>query len=124
MIHGSVHAIETPGRAGTAAKSSTAPPLLRPGLSMLGVCGAMLPAAVGALAATGLAQAINILMVLLWAVLVPAALFYRWAGRVLWISSASFIVLVATALPFNSAEFVGSLWASVAMFVMSFPRPR
>jgi hypothetical protein len=125
MNQGAVHAIDSHVSRNVSAKGLIAlPSQLRPGLSMMAVCLALLAVAVTALAATGAAQAISVLMVAVWVVLVPAALFFTWAGRALSVLSASFILLVLATLPFNSPVFIANIWAAVTMFIMSFPRPR
>jgi hypothetical protein len=98
--------------------------LLRPGPRFLAFFVPVLPAAVMAFASTGMAQLVSTLIAVSWVVLVPAALYLRWAARMLPIASACFLVLAVATLPFNSAAFVINLWTTLAMFLLSFPRRR
>jgi hypothetical protein len=91
---------------------------------MIAVCVPILVAAVGALASTGTAQFVSGLMAGVWSVMVPAALFSRWTARLLPLVSAGFLCLSILALPFNSAAFVGDVWAGLAMALLTLPRPR
>jgi hypothetical protein len=98
--------------------------LLRPGPRFLAFFVPVLPAAVMAFASIGTAQLVSALIAVSWIVLVPAALYLRWAARLLPVLSACFLLLAVITLPFNSAAFVINLWTTLAMFLMSFPKRR
>ncbi|HEX3697663.1 MAG TPA: hypothetical protein VH374_19985 [Polyangia bacterium] len=106
----------------TAKFNSFAP--LRAGPPMIVVGVPILVAAVGAMASTGTAQFVSGLMAGVWAVMAPAALFSRWTARLLPLISTAFLCLSILALPFNSAAFIGDVWAALAMALLTLPRPR
>lgn len=86
------------------------------------MCLPILVALVGALASTGIPQLVSALMAVAWLVLAPAALFNRWAARLLPLVSASFLFVSILVLPFNSPAFIGDVWSALAMALLTLPR--
>ena len=88
---------------------------------MIVICLPILPAAVIALSTTQRAQFVSALMASAWLVLVPSALFGRWAARLLPVVSIAFAALAVVTLPFGSAAFIADVAAALLMFFLTAP---
>ena len=95
--------------------------LLRPGPKMIVICLPILPAGVIALSTTQTAQLVSALMASAWLVLVPSALFGRWAARLLPAVSILFVALAVLTLPFGSAAFIADVASALLMFFLTAP---
>lgn len=88
---------------------------------MIVICLPILPAGVIALSTTQTAQLVSALMASAWLVMVPSALFRRWAARLLPAVSILFVALAVVMLPFGSPAFIADVASALLMFFLTAP---
>ena len=81
-----------------------------------------MPVAIVGMSALALFARLSLVFALAWLILLPLAIYKRWAALALPAVAASLLAFAIFVLPFESLAFTVDYWTSALLLLMSWPR--